>query len=510
VPDTVSRVGRILGRVFGGGASAAPSDRSRSDRPGPRRTAGYESARTSDENKKHLAQADDLAPIGQLTPDVRRRIRKWSRHEAINNCYYAGVVRTLVADTVGTGARLQMLTDDPGLNLAVEDLWRVWAAAADWPLSSRVLCGVELVAGECFGVFRDSKRLDRLGLPVTLDVRLIEPDQVADPAGHLPTDPNGDDGIECDADGDPTFYRILKRHPGDTRLHPLSAMNADRVDARNVVHWFRPERPGQLRGVTQLAPGLPVIAQLRRFTSATLTAAEVAAMLAGTLELPDGTLDNPDQSPTYDTMDTVELVRGMLLTVPGGGKVTQFKPEQPTTNYEMFVAAKLREFGRATNMPFGKVAGDHSRYNYSSGRMDDAPYWHDRDIHRQGLEAKVFDPVLYRWFEFAKFALPGLVRYEGQWWKLRHRWQYDARPVTDPVKDATADEINLTNASDTLAAIAARDGVTEEELVLARKRTKELFERHGLPLPVWLTGTPAPARTTTDAPQSEEATRAAA
>ena len=476
------------------------------------RRASYDAARTDNENKRHWAPADDLAPVGQLTAEVRRTLRKRTRHEVLNNCYAAGLVRTLVTDTVGTGARLQMLTDDDALNRSVEDLWRVWSAAADWPLTSRVLCGVEIVAGECFGVFRDSKRLERLGLPVTLDVRLIEPDQVAHPAGYFPlANATGDDGIECDEDGDPVAYLILKRHPGDPRSIWVTGQ-ADRVDARNVLHWLRPERPGQLRGVTMLTPALPILAQLRRFTTATLTAAEVASLLAGVIELPDGTLgtsgDEPDE---IDTMDTIPLVRGMLLTVPGGGKVTQFKPEQPTTNHAMFVATKLREIGRAIDMPFGKVAGDHSSYNYSSGRMDDAPYWHGRDIHRQGLEAKVFDPALYRWFEFAKFAVPGLIKYESQWWKLRHRWQYDARPVTDPVKDASADELNLTNGADTLAAIAARDGVTEEELVLARKRTMDLFLKHGLPLPPWMVGTQAPARTATDEPApAPEGTRAVA
>jgi capsid protein len=262
-----------------------------------------------------------------------------------------------------------------------------------------------------------------------------------------------------------------------------------------MLHWLRPERPGQLRGVARVAPGLPILAQLRRFTQATLTAAEVAAMLAGVLSLPDGSLDNPDDAPAYETMDTIELVRGMLLTVPAGGTVTQFKPEQPTTNYDLFLSAKLRELGRAVDMPYGKVAGDHSAYNYSSGRMDDAPYWQDRTIHRQGLEAKVFDPVLYRWFDFAKFAVPALVAYEGQWWKLRHRWQYDARPVFDPQKDAAADEVNLTNGTDTLTQIAARDGVTVEELLDQRARERDLFLERGLPLPAWLAGgAPAPQR----------------
>jgi len=468
------------------------------------RRAGHDAVRTTDENRRHWANADSLAPVSQMTPAYRKTLRDRARYEALNNCFMAGMVKTLVTDTVGTGARLQMLTDDAGLNQAVEDLWRVWSAACDWPLTSRVLCGVEIVAGECFGVFRDSKRLDRLGLPVTLDVRLIEPDQVSHGYLFPMLDPNGDDGIVVDDDQEVVAYKVLKRHPGDMRL-VRTTLEPDTVDARNVIHWFRPERPGQLRGFTQTAPALPIFAQLRRFTSATLTAAETAAMLAGVLQLPDGTLDDQGQPVTYDTMDTIELVRGMLLTVPGGGSVTQFKPEQPTTGYEAFVKAKLREIGRALNVPFGKMAGDHSSYNFSSGRMDDAPYWADRTIHRQGLEAKAFDPTLYRWFEFAKFALPGLVRYEGQWWKLKHRWQYDARPVIDAVKDASADELNLTNGADTLAAIAARDGVTEEELILGRKRTKDLFEQNGLPLPPWLVGTAVPPRTADGQPQEAPA-----
>ena len=75
----------------------------------------------------------------------------------------------------------------------------------------------------------------------------------------------------------------------------------------------------------------------------------------------------------------------------------QLKPEQPTTNYKMFVDAKLRECGRALNVPFGKMAGDHSLYNYSSGRMDDGPYWDDRATSSgRGSKPKSRRPLLYK------------------------------------------------------------------------------------------------------------------
>lgn len=466
----------------------------------PPRRAGHDAARTTDENRRHWAAADGLAPVAQLTPFVRKTLRDRARYEAANNCYMAGLIRTLVGDTVGTGPRLQMQAPDAALNANVEDLWRTWSRAVRFPLLMRVMAGVRYVAGECFAVFRDSKRLTRLGLPVTLDVRLIEPDQVTDGIAGQLFNATGDDGIVCDEEGEVEAYKILRFHPGGNRL-PSAPLKPDAVPAENVVHWFQPERPGQLRGYPPVSPALDIFAQLRRFSKATLTAAEVAALLAGVLELPDSQ-PATGQAPTYETMDTIELVRGMLLTVPAGAKATQFKPEQPTATHEQYVNVKLREAGRSLNVPFGKMAGDHSRYNYSSGRLDDGNYWSDRAVERQEFEVEAFDPILHKFFDFARFVIPGLVRYEGKWWQLAHCWHYDARLSIDPVKDATGDELNLTNGSDTLAAIAARDGTTVEAILDQRRREKEMFEERQLPLPPWLAGTPAPPRQPADGPQS--------
>lgn len=476
--------------------------------PAPARRSSFDAARTTVENAKHWANAGEHSPRAQLTPGVRKVLRERSRYECQNNSYASGAVRTLVNDTVGKGPRLQMLTADPGLNLAVEDLWREWAAASDWALDVRVLCGVKHVAGECFGIPFDSRRLDRMGLPVTLKVRLIEPDQVAHPWSEFPV-AGSDDGVDCDDQGEVVSYRVLRAHPGDPFYAWGVSTQADTYRAEDVLHWFEPTRPGQLRGVTPFAPALGVFAQLRRFTSATLTAAEVAAMLAGVMtQAPDlGAGAEYAPTPGFDSMDTVELVRGMLLTLPPGATATQFKPEQPTTNYDTFVNAKLRECGRCLNMPFGKLAGDHSSYNYSSGRLDDAPYWADRDIERQALEAKIFNPFFYLWCDFARFALPGLAAYKGRWWQLRHAWQYDARPTSDPVKDATGDELNLTNGTDSLADIAAREGLTEDELLDKRAATMAKFQARGLPLPPWLAGTPSVSRVGDGQPQAPEAAR---
>lgn len=465
----------------------------RTDDAGDGRRVSVDAAQTTDENKRHWAHADGLAPVSQLTPWVRRQLRNRARYEVLNGCYPAGLIRTLVGDTVGSGPRLQLLTPDAAFNANVEALWRVWAAAANWPLTTRLMCGVRWVGGECFGVFRDSKRLARLNVPVTLDLGLIEPDQVGEPLGGYLYRTTGDDGILCDADGDVVAYRILKGHPGDMRIG-VNFTQFDDVAVDDVIHWFIPDRPGQLRGITPLTPALEILGQMRRFTAATLTAAEVAAMLAGVLKT--NLLPDDGAEITSDRMwDTVPLVKGTLLTLPAGWEASQFNATQPTTTYQMFMNAKLREVGRAMNVPYGKMAGDHSEYNYSSARLEDQNYWIDRDVERQAMQVTVFDPFFYRWCEFAKYVIPGLIAYEGEWWRLTHQWHYDGRVSIDPVKDATGDEINLTNGTDTLAAIAARDGTTVEAILDQRKREMDMFRERGLPLPAWLGTGFAPVRT---------------
>jgi capsid protein len=305
---------------------AAPATVRPSSPTAPVRRSGYDIAKTTKENQNHWRDADGLAVTSQLTPAVRKKQRDRARHEFINNPYLRRAVRVLVNDTVGRGPRLQLLTADDGLNRDVGDLWRLWAKQARWGQTARVLCGVRWLAGECFALPFDSLKLDRMGLPVTLSLRLYEPEQVAHPYGQPWDQSEGDDGVEVDGNGEPLNYLFLKRHPGDMRgMLGNGSQRFTRYKAADVIHWYEAERPGQLRGSCPLSSALPIFAQLRRYAMATLTSAEVAAMLAGVLES-----DLPPGEPfagvgVEDAFDTIELVRGTLLTLPSGYKASQFQ-----------------------------------------------------------------------------------------------------------------------------------------------------------------------------------------
>jgi len=98
--------------------------------------------------------------------------------------------------------------------------------------------------------------------PIKLDVRLVEADRVTNPDLKLATT-NAIDGIEFDRHGNPLRYFVLRQHPGGkTYLTPIDAY--DRIPAEAMIHWFRPDRPGQHRGIPEITPALPLFAQLRR------------------------------------------------------------------------------------------------------------------------------------------------------------------------------------------------------------------------------------------------------
>ncbi len=320
-------------------------------------------------NRRHWANADALSADAAASAEVRRILRNRARYEVANNSYARGIVTTLANDTVGTGPRLQMLTGDDGINRRMEREFDLWAQEVSLPEKLRTMRMARAQDGEAFGVLVTNGAMDH---PVKLDIRLIEADQVTSPL-TLRSDNREVDGIRLDSRGNPVAYRVLKNHPGGSEWAPADRFAT--IPASSMIHIFRQERPGQHRGVPEITPALPLFAQLRRFTLAVLGAAEAAADFAGILYTdapPSGEAD------AVEPMDLIELERNMLLTMPGGWKMSQLQPSQPATTYAEFKKEILNEIARCLNMPFNVAAGNSFGYNYASGCLDHQTHFHFR------------------------------------------------------------------------------------------------------------------------------------
>jgi lambda family phage portal protein len=438
--------------------------------------AGFDSAVTNEANRKHWVNADGLSADAAASPEVRRTLRNRARYETANNSFAKGIVLTLANDVVGTGPRLQLLTEDDGGNERVEQAFMAWTKAVGLPEKLRTMRASRATDGEVFAVLSSNPRL---ATPVKLDVRLIEADQVCTPDLSLLAD-SAVDGIVFDEFGNPAEYHVLKGHPGDTRTG-LLGIEYDRVPAESVLHYFRADRPGQSRGIPDITPALPLFAQLRRFTLAVLGAAETAADFAGILYT-----DAPanGEAESVEPMDSIELEARSLLTMPGGWKMAQVQAEQPSTTYAEFKRELLNEIARCLNMPFNVAACNSSGYNYASGRLDHQVYFKSIRVEQEHLACTVLDRLLNAWLREAVLSsdlLPLAVRTlvaTGQ--SLPHQWFWDGNEHVDPAKEATAQATRLASHTTTLAAEYAKQGRDWENELRQRGKELSLMKELGL------------------------------
>ena len=424
--------------------------------------AKYDAAATTDENRRHWRNADDLSANAANNAEVRRLLRIRSRYEVANNSYAKGLVLTLAHDTVGTGPRLQLLTPDNSVNHRIEQEFSHWCRIVRLAEKLRTMRMARAADGEAFALLTDNQALPSA---IKLDVQLVECDQVTTPDLSLKA-MRAIDGIRFDGDGNPVEYHLLRDHPGDPQVG-LGFMY-DRVPARNVIHYYRADRPGQARGVPDITPALPLFAHLRRYTLAVITAAEIAALPGGVLYT-----DAPanGEAESVEPMDLIELERGMLMTMPGGWKVSQIQAQFPTTTYGEFKREILGEIGRCLLVPVNVLTGDSSRHNYASGRLDHQTYFKSIRVEQSHLEAVVMDRILEAWLAEAAMV-PGLLPKAVRPTLTQRTWMWDGTSHVDPLKEANAQAVRLASFTTTLADEYARMGLDWETQI--RQRAKEL------------------------------------
>ena len=144
--------------------------------------AKYDAAATNADNVRHWANADGLSADAAASPDVRQTLRNRSRYEVANNSYARGIVLTLANDCVGTGPRLQLLTEDAEANDLIETAFAAWAAEIRLPAKLRLMRMAKAVDGEVFGMLTANPKLRS---PIKLDLQLIEADRVANPDARI-------------------------------------------------------------------------------------------------------------------------------------------------------------------------------------------------------------------------------------------------------------------------------------------------------------------------------------
>lgn len=223
--------------------------------------------------------------------------------------------------------------------------------------------------GECFARRRARDLED--GFPVPMQVQLLEADMLpifdADDWPGLPRNHKIRSGIELDRRGRRIAYWFYKEHPGDGMLGGMpTADTLVRVPAADIAHIYEPERPGQLRGVSILAPILARLRNTEDYEDATLERQKIANLFVAFVRRGLPTLDPND--PNFDGLTgrefegdpdpLVPLKPGLFQELEDGQEVQFSNPPEAGTMYSDYMRTSHLGTSAGAGLPYELMSGD--------------------------------------------------------------------------------------------------------------------------------------------------------
>lgn len=414
----------------------------------------------------------DADIIGDL-PTLRERSRDLARNAPLA----IGAISTSLTNIVGTGLKLQSRINRDVLKLPdnqaddfenrAEQEYQLWSESREcdrcrqWPMAiiQELVFRQTMENGD---VFISLPRIARGGSPYKLKLQLIEADRVCNESNVTNTE-YLIEGVEKDINGAPLRYHILNQHPGSA-IYSKNSYTWIKIDAfgenthlPNIIHLFRPLRPGQTRGVPYLAPVIEPLKQLDRYTETELMAAVISAMFTvfiktekGDMPLPAFNVSGMGQETGAKASDTdLKLASGAIIGLNAGESIETANPMRPNTAFEPFVTAILEQIGCALEIPY-EIIIRHFSSSYSASRAALLEAWRFFRGRRAWLAAMFCQPIyevfLYEAIASGRLSAPGYFRdpliqkaYNGA------VWVGDAPGYIDPAKDIEAAEkrINL-------------------------------------------------------------------
>lgn len=395
-----------------------------------------------------------LSPSGPNTAlySSLGNLRARSRELVRNDPQIDGGLDTLVSNLVGMGITPRWQLDDAKLKADIQAKWNEWiydsdaAGLLDFYGQQCLVARSVIESGEVFVRFRPRYFSDPL--PVPLQLQILESDHVD--AGYNAIAPNGNEirmGIEFDRIGRRVAYWMFRDHPGEQFVTQRSYGERVRVPANQVMHVFKPLRPGQQRGRPWLSSIIALAHETNAYDDAEVVRKKSAAMFGGFITKPPEDDDAPSPLGKYDSDDAegnsvVALEPGTFPELPPGYEVNFSQPADVGGNYENFTKRQDRRQARGFGgLTYEKFTGDLEGVNYSSIRAGNLEFQRQCKQFIYNVLAHQFcRPVSKYWLNQAYLArildLPGFRKTPRKYWRIK--WTIDGWPWVDPEKDFKA------------------------------------------------------------------------
>lgn len=419
------------------------------------------------------ANSDHMADAATLRVRARALVQ--------NSPYIARGLGSLVANVVGTGITPRSLAKN---GADIDKLWSQFVKRAD--ADGRLdLYGLQAAAYRAME--QDGEVLIRLrtrrpedGLPVPLQLQLLEIDWLdSNKSGNI----GGNtviNGIEYDQLGRVVNYWLFDEHPGEAVSLRRRRSGSSPVPAATMIHLFNPERPGQGRGFTRLAPVIARVRDLTVYEDAELQRKNLETRLSVLATGDAATMgqfanDGPGGEPGQPRKDGSlgSLAGGGINLLPAGLNLTVVEPKA-APGYVEYVKYQLHLIAAGWGITYEMMTGDVSEVNFSSGRLGAMEFRRNAEQTQWLLLVpKLCQPI---WEAFIRAAeLVGKVDtldFAVDW--STPKWDY-----VNPVQDVAADLDEIAGGLGTISEKLRRRGFNPELVFTEMKSDFDRLKKDG-------------------------------
>lgn len=441
-----------------------------------------------------------------------------------NSGFFSGLIKTLVASTVGKGLRLASKMDYQALNLQ-EEAANALSSRIEraWELYTKSPIECDAKGKQTFGQIQQSAFKSYLrtgevfGLLVVINrpyckhftkVQLLSPTRLSLYSDQF----NWISGIKIDQWGMPLAYRVSNASLAQSQYNGLDIeINAKDNDGKTQVLHFCDNDVGQLRGISPFTAVLEQFRKQDKLSDSYVQTAHMQTLFAASL-FADGPSDQAleglkvtddvgktthgydaflnERSNWYKKGQGISFDQPARINHLAPGDRLEFHGTQvPAPNFDIFNQWLLREIAACAGVTYETISLDYRNATYSSVRMATAVMW-DIVLQRRSNICEPFcQSVFEAWLEERVIlgAIEGLGDHE---WFLNNRsaicraeWRGPAKPQADDFKTARASAERLQAGTSTLEQETADLGADWEENLQQRTFEIKKYEEAGLSNP---------------------------
>ncbi len=489
---------------------------------------------------------DWSAPTASADADLdgeRETITGRARDVIRNNGFAAGLARTEVDSVLGArGLRLSARPDWKALGKSkawaddfAAQAQALYASWANDPLEADAagLCDMTdqstlhylgaFANGDSFALplWRDRSKPENAHLKWSLCFQGIEADRVINP-NNAQDSAQCRGGIEVNEYGGYVNFNIAKTHPRDIG-NPYgfgATVQTEAIPAyttwgrRRVIHIIERRRFGQTRAAGVLTPILAQLKTIDGYMDAamknhllnTLISLIITTPVADIRDWFEDTVDKDGNTvKAYDTLavgKVPSLKSGATLRLKPGEEAHPFAPNRPDAQLDNFVNVFFREIAAATGTTFELLTKDFTKSNYSSIRAALVETWRYFSGKRYWLATtwyqRVYELLMEEAANDGRIDAPDF--YQNRYAYCRGEWLGAARGLIDPVRETTANVIQLENGLITYQDHFAEKGLDWREEF--DQQQLEMNERLSRGLPIMTIGQVATAAAAAPAPDA--------